>query len=335
MGRHRLRTLALALTLCFGSALAEAQEPEDPAADLYQAGAAAASDGKWEEAAAKFEQAVAIRATPVGLFNLAQAERNLGRLAAAKRHFVSARSMAIRDGADDVRRLADDALASINPRLSRLILALPPDAAHVEAQVDGRPAEITDGEIELDPGKHEIVITAAGEKPFHEELSFADGQKRKLVVSFRVPETVPPPPAVAPAAPPPTKPVAAEPASSGPPLGAMILGGVGIAALGAGTYFHVQRNTALDDAAMDCVRTGNGWRCPSSLENDPSHRGHLDDADRAELYRNVFIGVGAGAVVAGGVWWALSGGHENKETGVALALDPRPSSPSARVRVAF
>ncbi|MBK8996913.1 MAG: hypothetical protein IPM35_14355 [Myxococcales bacterium] len=322
---------ALVASLLFVPVTAAAQESADAAAQLYQEGADLASQGKWADARSKFQSAVELRATPVGLFNLAQAERNLGLIASAKRHFVSARALAEREGADDVRRLADDALASVGPRVPRLRLKLPADAAKIEARVDDRPVEIVDGELELDPGPHRLTVTAAGEKPFVRQLQAVEGERQTLEVRFERPQ----PPAPAAPAPKPRTPERQVQASSGPPAGALILTGVGAASLVVGGVFHLRRNEKLDDAAAGCTRTGGGWSCPPSLENDPAHQELKDDAQKAETWRNVAFGVGAGALIAGGVWWVLGSSSSSEARRVAIGIDPSPRSASARVRWAF
>jgi hypothetical protein len=278
----RLIALAFVSVACLGlvTSPARAQEESDTANQLYQEGADLASQGKWADARAKFQAAVELRATPVGLFNLAQAERNLGLLATAKRHFVSARSLAERDGAEDVRRLSDEALASLATRVPRVTLTLPPDAAKVEARVDDRPVEIVGGELELDPGRHRLTITAAGEKPFVKEIRVADGQRLAVAVEFAKER-----PALPPAPKPELAPAPAAPDDESPsrtPIGAIVLGGVGAASLVVAGVLQIRRNDALDDAAAGCTRTGNGWRCPAALENDPAHLELKDKADKAE-----------------------------------------------------
>lgn len=318
--------VALTAAALFVTAPVVAQEATDPAAQLSLEAAELAARGEWAAARDKFEAAVAIRATAVGLFNLAQAERNLGKVASAKRHFVSARALAEREGADDVRRLADEALASIAPRVPRLSLRLPRGAAKVEARVGDRPVEIVEGEIELDPGSHRLTISAAGEKPFVHEVRLAEGERRAIDVRFeRRPIAVTPSaPRQSPARPPPRVPVR----RSGPPAGAIVLAGASLSAFAVGAVLHVRRNDKLDEAAAGCTRTGAGWSCPASLENDPSHRELKEDAERAERWRNVALGVGAGALVAGGVWWALDG--SSSESRVALSVGP-----TSRVRWRF
>jgi len=326
------RALLLSAALGVGAGHAAAQEtPPDPATEAYTQGATFASEGRWEEARAKFEEAVAIRATPVSLFNLAQAERNLGRLKAAKQHFIAARKLADREAAGDVARLVDDALAEVNPRVPRLVLRLPADAARVAVRIDGQPAEIVEDEVELDPGKHVVEVSAAGEQPYVRELVLVEGQRASMDVRFPRPAA---PPLQTDASSTKETPDTST-TRSGPPAGAIVLGGVGVAALVAGTVFHVRRNSKLDQAADGCVRTGDGWRCPTSLENDPDHLALRDAADTAETWRNVLFGVGGAALVGGGLWWALDSGPEQAPAKVAVAINPDPRAASARLRFRF
>jgi len=322
--------VTIALTLLLQALPARAEEPVDPAAALYQEGADRASQGDWSAAREKFEAAVLLRATPVGLFNLAQAERNLGLLASAKRHFASARSLATREGADDVLRLADDALAALAGKVPRVTLHLPRDAARVEVLVDGRPAEVFEGEIEVDPGSRELVVNAAGEKPFRRRVELQEGTRFRLDVKFERPE----PPRRTPAPRAAQSPAAVQSTrSGGVPTGAFILGGVGLASLGTALAFHLERNEKLDEAAAGCTRSGDAWECPRSLERDPTHRALKDDAARAELWRNIGLGVGLSALTAGGVWLALGSGAEKRRAEVAIQADRR--GPTARLRWTF
>lgn len=322
--------LLLSAAMCFAAAHAVAQEPApDPATEAYSQGASFAAEGRWAEARAKFAQAVAVRATPIGLFNLAQAERNLGLLAAAKRHFVAARTLAKREAAEDLARLADDALAELNPKVPRVVLLVPKDAARVAVRVDGQPVEVVDDTVDLDPGKHRLEITAAGEQPIVREIDLAEGERASVEVRF--PRAVAAAPSAAPL-PPKTEPVPARRTRSGPPTGAIVVGGAGIAALVTGSVLHLYRDAKLDEAASGCVRTGEGWRCPTSLETDADHRKLRDRADTAEAWRNVLFAVGGAAVVGGGLWWALDSGPEKS---VALGINPDPRAASARVRVRF
>jgi tetratricopeptide (TPR) repeat protein len=315
---------ALAALLA-GSVSAEEPVPSEPPAEYHEATRLAAQ-GQWAEAAERFRAALAIRETAAGRFNLGQAERNLGRFASAQREFERARELAEREGADDVRALAAEALGALAARTPKLVIELPPEVARASARVDGEPA-VTGRAIALDPGRHAVSVEAPGKPPFARTVSLREAQTLRLVVTFAEPEPGPAP--VRRRAPAPR----AAPAASGPPIGAVLLAGVGAAAFTTAALLHVRRNDKLEEASRDCQRSGDGFVCPSSLESDTQHRDLIESADRAELARDVLIGVGAGAWTAGALWWLLDAG--SGERPVAGALGPVPGGAAARVRVVF
>ncbi len=327
MRRSALAILALLLAATSARAQDDVTPPEEPAVapdpyqEAYDAASALAAQGQWREAAEKFREAVALRSTAVGLFNLAQAERNAGELTKAHEHFRQAKAAATQESAADVGRLATSALKALSTQIPKLRIRVPPGA---EARVDDQPVDTT-APVLVDPGAHRVVVTAAGQRAFVRELSIAEGQSVQVVATFERPKPRPHKPAPRPA------PVEVQ---SGPPAGAIILGGVGAAALVGGLVFHLRRNEKLADAASNCVRRGDGWACPPSLENDPAHREARDQAATAEIVRNVLLGVGAAAVATGGVWWALSDGGERTPP-TAVAVGPTVGGAAARLRMSF
>lgn len=323
-------TLAL-LALLLGAQDAGAQESpppsaaeeEDPYAAAYAAAAALVQQGDWSAAAEKYREAASLRPTSAVFFNLAQAERNLGQLAAARAHFAEARRRAESEGAADVVSLAEAALEETARRVPKVTLRIAPRAKGVRVSVDGKAVSDFRGPLELDPGTHRITVTAQGEPPFIREIDVAEGARRDLVVTFGSP---------------PAKPARTEAAperdvGGGAPAGAVVLAGVSAAAFIGAVVFHVRRNAKLEDAATGCVRAGNKWSCPASVENDAEHTAARDAASSAETVRNVAIGVGAAALVGAGVWWALSGPAEQPAT--AVAVSPLPGGGAARLRLAF
>ncbi|MCA9595229.1 MAG: PEGA domain-containing protein [Myxococcales bacterium] len=307
---------ALGLVLLFSSAARAQDETPDPYQSAYDAASGLAAEGKWKEAAEGFRQAVRLRPTAVGLFNLAQAERNAGQLTEARRDFERAQASARDEGATDVEHLAASALAALEQQIPKLRVRAPEGAT---VTLDGEEVDASRS-VELTTGSHRVEVRVAGKPPFVREVTARSGQTVEVVARF--PKPIPSPePKVAP--PPPPRTVS----SAGPPTGAVISLGVGAAAMVAGVVFHLRRNEKLSDAAADCIRQGNGWSCPPALEHDPAHQEAKDQASSAELARNVLFGVGAAAALTGGVWWALSSGKERTQ----VAITPT----SARLRMAF
>jgi hypothetical protein len=109
-----------------------------------------------------------------------------------------------------------------------------------------------------------------------------------------------------------------------------VLGGVGIAALAGGVAFHFVADSKYDEAASACRDDGNRYVCPEDLEHDARHRELLDDAESAATLRNVLLVAGTGALLAGGVWWALS---PRDPAGPEVGVSVTPQAAAARVRV--
>ena len=324
-----MRRLICALLLASGTAFAQEPESEpepDPVADAYQEGARLASEGRWAEAADRFRAAIAVRDSATARFNLAQAERNVGRLATAKREFSRARELAEREALADVLRLAESALAALEPRVPKLLLRAPENAPELEARIDGKQVP-SSGTIELDPGPHDLVVTARGEEPFVRRIVAREGQRHVVTVRFE--RKAPPPSAPA------RKVSVSETRSAGAPVGPILLVGVGTAALTSAALLHLHRNEKLEEAGRACTRTDEGFSCPSTLRSDAQHQELRDDADRAEVARNVLLGVGVGAWTAGVLWWVLGEEKTSAERPISAAVTPSTGGASARVRILF
>ncbi len=294
-------------------------EPFDAA---YEAANALASEGKWDQAAKKFAEAAALRPTAVTIFNWAQAERNAGNASVARAQFARAKQLAKKEGAEDIILLSEQALGELQDKVGRIALVLPPGKS-VSVSVDGQPVTLRGGEIEVKPGEHRLVVSAAGEPTFVRIVRVRPGQATGVGVHFKAGAET-------------ETDVRREPApdsrssTSGPPTLSVVLGGVGAAALTGGLVFHVYRNNKLEQAASKCTRTGDGWSCPAGAQSDRNHRDARDAADTALVVRNVLFGVGAAAVITGATLWLTLPSEEKVQVG-AVPL-PGGAAGSARFR---
>jgi hypothetical protein len=172
------------------------------------------------------------------------------------------------------------------------------DIVNVAVTVDGAPLldRLSGVAVPIDPGEHEVVLTAPSEAPVKRKIVIKEGEKdrRERVVIGS------PPPPVAVAAPPP-------PAGLGTAkvLG-LVSGGVGVGAIIVGSIFGAQTFSAVSDQAKVCG--GPGAACSNHSQAVTDHTTASTDAVVSTV-----------AFVAGGV--LLAGG-------AALFFASRP--PDAR-----
>lgn len=126
------------------------------------------------------------------LLNLAVCYEKAKRLASAYVTYNEALSQAIRDGRDDRKQIATDALAEIAPRLSKIAVEVPAGArqAGLVVRLDGQeipPAAWGTG-TPVDGGAHRVEAIAPGHFDFVETLELApEADRRTVTVSALVP----------------------------------------------------------------------------------------------------------------------------------------------------
>src|SRR5215471_10891725 len=83
-----MRTIALSLALLLGlGGVARAQDDAVKARNAFQLGVTAFTAGKYADALEAFTEAYRAKPNPVVLFNIAQAEAEMGKVASATGHF--------------------------------------------------------------------------------------------------------------------------------------------------------------------------------------------------------------------------------------------------------
>jgi hypothetical protein len=170
------------------------------------------------------------------------------------------------------------------------------DLVDVNVGIDGRPfARSLEGvALPADPGAHTFTFEAAGRSPVATQIVVREGEKnRREVVVLKGPTPsgtiAPPPPALSPAA---HRPVEGYGAQR---VAALVLGGLGAAALGAGGALAVWARSKSDDANAFCP--GKACSNPQALS---LNRQALTSADAATVVLIVgAVGVASGAAL----WW--------------------------------
>lgn len=175
--KQALRILAVCLAITSHGLDASAQNV-GAAQDLFDRGKAALLHDEFAEACPLLEESYRLEPAGGTLQNLAVCYERLGKTGTAYARFqeLKARSLAAKPPRNDRVQIADEHIAKLSPRLSRLQIVMP--SANREAAatltVDSAlygPAS-WDG-IVVDPGPHAIEVSAPQRVPFRVQLTVA------------------------------------------------------------------------------------------------------------------------------------------------------------------
>lgn len=164
---------ALVPTVAAGQDLAEAER-------LFRQGVAFANDERWGEAAEYFRRARAISERPSVVCNLAFALYHLGEATDATEALDRCIELGRADPSWEAEHAADLAMArryraDLRPAVGHLQLTLEPPSARV--LIDGELIEGTGATrtIDVDPGRHRLMVSADGFETYHETFSVLSG----------------------------------------------------------------------------------------------------------------------------------------------------------------
>jgi hypothetical protein len=288
--RRRLAPLvAIVLTAASGAAPAQDRAASRALAEsLFQHGKRLMQEGHPGQACPKFAESQRLEPALGTLLNLAVCHEQDGKTASAWAEFAAAAALAARNGEKERERLAREHLAALEPRLSRLTLAVPHPPVGLELRLDdsllGEGAWET--AVPVDPGPHQISAAAPGHQPWSQSLVVAPGpavQHVEVVLqdahgSAPVRASAPLP---AVEVTPPVQPAATG--SSRRRLASYVAGGIGAVGLGVGGYFGWRAFAEQKTVKRECLQSmcsGDG------LAAD-------DRAHRAARLANVGFAVGA------------------------------------------
>lgn len=268
-----------------------------------------------DKACRKFEESQRIDPSGGTLLNLAVCREKQGRTASAWAEFNEALAWARRDGRQDRVQFAHDRMKALEPRLSYIVLDVPPTAI-VEGFEVRRDNSIVrraafGSRMPVDPGNHVIKALAPGYHPWRAEVSIdRDGSEQRVFVPSLV--LIPPSsPAEARTTP--------EDRTKSPVLWpAYILTGAGVVGLGAGSYFGwkaFSRNSDADD------------QCPEGRCSEDGLR-LTEEAGLAADTSTLMFAAGALCLGAGVTWWFVSSDDDPEASAVSPAIGPEQAGVS-------
>jgi hypothetical protein len=254
------RLLGLSALLFVGAAHASPATEEDDAraTALFKEARALIEAGSVSEACLKFAESLRLHPGGGTLLNLGICHEREGKAATASAELHDARAIAVRDGRDDRVALADEHLRALEGALSLVVIAVPPsvDVPGLEILVDERVIARTSWGLAtpMDPGEHVVEARLPGQLPWRTTLVVLPAGDRKTLVVPPWTDGASTPEPAAPAA---TSlaPAGADRRSGEKPdrTAALVVGGVGVAALAAGTYFGVRAVGKHQDSQDACT----------------------------------------------------------------------------------
>jgi PEGA domain len=258
--------------------------------------------GDWAGALALLKEVAAVKSTPQVRFNIALCEEKLGRLVAALGDYELAAADARAENAEQVADEVEVRLELLRQRIPKLIVTRGAGAEAALIAVDGVSLgdRVVGTPMPTDPGPHTVEARAPGFKPFRRSVRVAEQESQTVEITL---EAEPPPPVT-------IAPPLVGRSEGRSRLPGYVIGGVGVASLGASAVFFGLRAGKI--SALDKVC--NERTCPASAQSD------IDAGKTYTTVANVTLAVGV-AAVAGGLVLVLTGGPSSTP---AVALAPAP-----------
>jgi hypothetical protein len=314
-----LRTrLAASVTLAIGAHAAGSARADVPARSgddvaraeaRFHAGEQFFDDKQYEAACAAFEESERLDPQLGTLLNLAFCQERMGKTATAWHEYSVGALWAEERGQHDRAAWALGRAVEVGRRVPIVVLQVPLAATGYTIELDGSavPPSAWGTPLSVDPGEHVVRISARGHRGQQLALRVPEGPVTEglTIPTLQVGSEMAVAAWIEPALPP-------EPSRG--TSGRLVFGlagiGLGVAAVGVGSYFGMRTFAKKDDASPHCVGT----------ECDATGVMLQDDAHRSATASTVAFAVG-GAALALGTWLALTA-HSSGSTSVTARLQP-------------
>jgi hypothetical protein len=262
VGRRSARWIAAA-AIAITSLVPDVARASPEAEALFEEGKRLMGEGRIGEACRSFEKSFALDPLGGTLMGLAICHEKEGKLATALREFERARAIAEAAGRSDRVEHALRSIASLEPRVPRVIVEVPPESrvAQLEVKLDGQllaPDEWNTARP-IDPGPHRIEWSAPGRSAGSAGVDAREGSREQVFVRFEGATSTD---IAAPSTPP------SEDGGTPPTrIAAFVTGGVGLASQGASAVLGVVALGHASDSDADCDLDVEPVRCgPAGLD---------------------------------------------------------------------
>jgi hypothetical protein len=305
------RKARIAASIAFLSLIARsvgAQADSAAARALFSEGRDLMEAERFEEACPKFEESLRLDHGMGTQFNLAHCWEKVGRTASAWALFLDVAAAARAGNQLQRETAARERAKALEAKLSRLRIAVLDPAPNTKVMRDdqevGRAAWGT--AMPIDPGDHVIRVTAPGKQEWSQDVTVpATARTFSVTVPALgdLPVTAASNDGPAPASTAQTIPADGgssppDVSSNGQTVTAVVVGGLGIGALAAGTIFAIQSRSDNEKALTLCrtIASDGSETCVSRAERE-QHQGLVDDAKRGQILGYVGFGLGGAALI--------------------------------------
>jgi serine/threonine-protein kinase len=338
----RCSGVCLAMLITTGAARAQTGAESKAAAEaLFDEGRRLIEQGQFAAACEKLAQSDRLDPAVGTQLNLAVCYEKAGKTASAWATYRRAAASARERGQAEREKLAREAADALEPKLTRLTIAVPAEA-RVEGLVITKNGErvapdVWGQALPVDPGEVRVEATAPGRQTWRTSVAIQEASKTEtltipaLSAAPDAPaETAAEPSAAAPASPPAAQPASA-PASATADLSetgssqrtwGLVIGGAGIVGVVAGGFFALQAQSKNDDSKAFCSQQDPNTCTAEGVElrNDARANGNIATAA---------MGIGLALVATGTVLY-LTAPSEPKGARVGVAASATGAGISLR-----
>ncbi len=286
------------MAACHLTPEAVAQINSNATADaLFRDAVALADKGKFELAIPRFQASYELDPAHGTLLGWAMAEEGARRLAQALSRYHELLDVAQRSGDMRRARVAKERIASLEPRVPKILIVAQEVPTGAKFSIDGQPlpAGVVGTLLPVDPGEHTLRASTPGSWTFEELITAKEFKTVRVDLAwdkFRVTSTHSSPKDT-PDSSPPT-------ALTSLQLAGLAVGGAGVLAAGLGTYWYVDAGSDFDDVESSC----NNNTCP------PSAAGPIESGRRKENMGRISLILGGIMAATGATLFVI--GREEK-----------------------
>jgi hypothetical protein len=282
---------------------------------LFKQGQALMAEKKFADACPKFEEAQRLSPGIGTQFNLADCYEHIGRTASAWATFSKVADLSRLQGKPQHESVARARAEKLQAHLTTLTIAAPaspPPGLEVtrDAIVVGRPQWGT--AVPVDPGTYTIRAAAPGRAPWSAVTVVApDAAAITVKIPDLEPQRAPDATAIGATAADSSGPAAASSGAargSGQRVGAWIVGGAGLAAIGTGVALAFAAKASYDDT---------GDHCRGTYCDDEGRRIRNDARDQGNV-ATILAAAGGAALVAGATLWLTAPSRSSVRVGVGV-----------------